>query len=117
MSEPAPSNLTSGRLLARNTIFNFAGQAAPLLVALVAIPLLIEGLGTDRFGVLTLAWIVIGYFSLFDLGLGRAMTQLVAERLGRGCERGIPPVVWTALSLMLLLGLVGTVVVSLLSPL
>lgn len=117
MSEPAPKNLTSGRLLARNTIFNFAGQAAPLLVALFAIPLLIDGLGIDRFGVLTLAWIVIGYFSLFDLGLGRAMTQLVAERLGTGQERGVSTLVWTALSLMLLLGLMGTVILSLLSPL
>src|SRR5918998_2593407 len=107
MSEPAPSNLTSGRLLARNTIFNFAGQAAPLLVALVAIPLLIEGLGTDRFGVLTLAWIVIGYFSLFDLGLGRALTKLVAERLGTGREDEVPDLVWTGLALMIALGLAG----------
>ena len=70
MSEPVSSGLTSGRLLARNMIFNFAGQAAPLLVALFAIPLLIDGLGTARFGVLALAWIVIGYFSFFVLGLG-----------------------------------------------
>src|SRR3712207_3801756 len=117
MSESTPDNLTSGRLLARNTIFSFAGQIAPLLVALFAVPLLIDGLGTDRFGVLTLAWIVIGYFSLFDLGLGRALTMLVAEKLGMGRERDIPPIVWTALFLMLLLGLIGTAVVSLLSPL
>ena len=76
------SNLTSGRTLARNTIWNMVGQGAPLLVALFAIPLLIKGMGTDRFGVLTLAWAVVGYFSLFDLGLGRALTKLVAEKLG-----------------------------------
>ncbi len=117
MSKPAPNNLTSGRLLARNTIFNLVGQAAPLLVALFTIPLLIDGLGTDRFGVLTLAWIVIGYFSLFDLGLGRALTKLVAEKLGTGQEREISSTVWSTLFLMLLLGLVGTAVVGLLSPL
>ena len=33
---------------------------------MVAIPRLIEALGTARFGLLTLAWVVIGYFSLFD---------------------------------------------------
>ena len=117
MSEPAPNNLTGGRLLARNTIFNFAGEAAPLVVALLAIPLLIGGLGTERFGVLALAWLVLGYFSLFDLGLGRALTVLVAERLGMAREREIAPIVWTALFLMLILGLVGTVFVGLLSPL
>jgi len=42
--------LTSGRLLARNTVFNLIGQGAPMVVAIFAIPLLIKGLGTDRFG-------------------------------------------------------------------
>ena len=87
-----------------------------MLVALIAIPLLIHGLGTDRFGVLTLAWMVIGYFSLFDLGLGRALTQLVAEKLSAGEETQIPPLVWTALALMFVLGLSGALVMSVISP-
>ena len=68
--------LTHGSLLARNTIWNLIGYGVPLVVALFAIPLLIKGLGTDRFGVLTLAWVFIGYLSLFDLGLGRALKRL-----------------------------------------
>ena len=108
--------LTRGSLLARNTIWNLIGQVAPLVVAIFAIPLLIKGLGMDRFGVLTLAWVVIGYFSLFDLGLGRALTQLVANKLGAGQESEIPALAWTGLILMLIMGLVGTLVVCLLSP-
>jgi O-antigen/teichoic acid export membrane protein len=108
--------LTQGSLLARNTIWNLSGQIAPLVVAIFAIPLLIKGLGTDRFGVLTLAWVVIGYFSLFDLGLGRALTQLVAKKLGAQQEVEIPALVWISLVLMLIMGLVGTLVVVLLSP-
>ncbi|MBV8232788.1 MAG: oligosaccharide flippase family protein, partial [Planctomycetaceae bacterium] len=76
--------LTHGRLLGRNAIWNLLSQVAPLAVAVVTMPVLIRGLGTDRFGVLTLAWMVLGYFSLLDLGLGRALTKLVAERLGLG---------------------------------
>ena len=110
------SQLTSGALLARNTIFNLAGQGAPLLVAIFTIPIIINSLGMDRFGVLTLAWMVIGYFSLFDLGLGRALTKLVAEKLGRAQEDEIPTLVWTCLFLMLMLGVVGAMVVGLLSP-
>ena len=108
--------LFSGRLLARNVVFNLVGQSAPMLVAVFAIPILIKGLGMDRFGVLTLAWVVIGYFGLFDLGLGRALTKLVAERLGNRREQDVPALIWTALFLMLLLGLAGTLVVSLISP-
>ncbi len=87
-----------------------------MLVALFAIPLLVHGLGTDRFGVLILAWMVIGYFSLFDLGLGRALTKLVAEKVGMGQTQEIPALVWTALSLMAILGFIGTVTVILLTP-
>jgi O-antigen/teichoic acid export membrane protein len=108
--------LTSGSRLARNSIFNLIGQGVPLLAAFIAIPLLIRGLGTDRFGVLTLAWMVIGYFSLFDLGLGRALTQVVAETLTDRQDTQAPPVVWTAIVMMFVLGLLGTLVVSVISP-
>jgi len=45
--------LTSGAVLAQNTGWNLIGQGVPMLVAIFAIPLLIQGLGIDRFGVLT----------------------------------------------------------------
>lgn len=110
------SKLTGGRLLARNTVYNLLGQGLPMLVALAAIPLLIQGLGTDRFGVLTLAWILIGYFSLFDLGLGRALTQMIAERLGAGRQGDVAEIARAGLSLMFLLGVVGSVVLLLITP-
>ena len=77
MAAPDPKSaekLTQGKLLARNTILNVLGYGLPMLVAIFAIPLLVKGLGTERFGILTLAWVIIGYLSLFDLGLGRALT-------------------------------------------
>ncbi|MGC1616486.1 MAG: hypothetical protein WA736_17540, partial [Candidatus Acidiferrum sp.] len=83
-------HLTSGRLLARNTVWNLIGNGAPLIVAVFSIPILIHGLGKDRFGVLTLAWALIGYAGLFDMGLGRALTQLVAKKLGSGESHEIP---------------------------
>jgi O-antigen/teichoic acid export membrane protein len=101
MSAISPASLT------RNVLWNFAGQIAPLFAAVIAIPVLIRGLGTDRFGLLTLAWMVIGYFSLFDFGLGRALIKLVSEALGEGRLTEIPKLVWTALALMALLGIAG----------
>lgn len=83
-----------------------------MAAAVVAIPMLIAGLGTERFGVLTLAWMTVGYFSLFDLGLGRALTKLVAEKLGEGLEAELPALAYTALALMGVLGLSGAAVVA-----
>lgn len=105
-----------GGQLARNTIWNLLGQGLPVLVAFFAIPRLVHGLGTDRFGVLALVWIVVGYFGLFDLGLGRALTKLVAEKLGAGQEKDVPALAWTSLLLMLILGLLGAAILGLIAP-
>src|SRR5437867_10197401 len=99
------------RRLARNAVWNLLSLTAPMLVALGAVPALIRTLGAERFGILTLAWMLIGYCSLFDLGLGRALTKLVSQ--GPGVEPdsrndgGVASTVWTALSLMTALGCGG----------
>jgi O-antigen/teichoic acid export membrane protein len=109
-------HLTSGSLLARNTLWNLVGNGAPMIVAVFSIPILIHGLGGDRFGVLALAWALIGYASLFDIGLGRALTQLVAKKLGAGEEHEVPILVWTSLLLTLALGVAGAGFVAAISP-
>lgn len=102
--------------LAKNSIYNLLGQGLPVLVGIVTIPRLVHALGVDRFGVLTLTWVVMGYFSLFDLGMGRALTQIVAQRSGSGDHKELPDIIRTALSLMLLLGLLGGVCLATASP-
>lgn len=54
----------------------------PLFVALLTIPPLIKNVGNEIFGFISLSWGLIGYASLFDFGIGRATTQLVAKALG-----------------------------------
>jgi O-antigen/teichoic acid export membrane protein len=109
-------SLTSGRILARSAIWNLVGMAAPMLVALIAIPLLIDGMGKERFGLLAIIWMGVGYFSLFDLGLGRALTKMVSERLGRDEQSGLGSLIWTALSLLTLLGVFGALLLIVFSP-
>jgi O-antigen/teichoic acid export membrane protein len=72
----------------------------PMLVGLVSIPVLIRAMGPDRFGVLTLAWALIGYSSLFDLGLGRALTKVVAEKIGTSDRGQIPELFWGSMFLL-----------------
>ncbi len=100
------ASLTSGRRLARSMVWNLAAQLLPLAVALVCIPFIIQRAGVARFGVLALAWALIGYSALFDLGLGRALTKRVAEQLA-GDTTVIASTIWTGLAMMSLLGLIG----------
>ena len=111
-----PTNLTSGRLLARNTLLNFVGEAAPLAVAFVSVPLMIRGLGVDRYGVMTLVMIAVGYFSLFDFGLGRAATRLIADAAAAGDDAQVPGIFWTSLYLMFAFGIVAAIIVAAVAP-
>jgi O-antigen/teichoic acid export membrane protein len=101
--------------LAKNTIFNFSGQAFILVIAVFAIPLLIKGMGTDRFGVLALVWAFVGYFSLFDLGLGRALTAFVARSVSKD-QNDTPSLIWTGFSLLVVLGIAGALAIFASAP-
>lgn len=102
--------------LASSVLWSLLGNGLPLLAALVAVPALVEALGTSRFGILSLAWVVVGYFTLFDLGLGRALTHEVSQRIGAGRDDEIPSIAWSALQLMLLLGLLGGALLASATP-
>jgi O-antigen/teichoic acid export membrane protein len=105
-----------GRLLARNAALTFGSKVIPLAVAFLVIPPLVRGLGTDRFGVLTFVWLVIGYFSIFDLGLGRATTKFVAEALGKGENDKLESLIWTSFIFHLVLGILAAFVLVALTP-
>ena len=87
-----------------------------MLVALFCIPVLIRDMGKDRFGILALAWALVGYANLFDLGLGRALTQMISKKLGTGEHHEVPDIFWTSLLMMTLLGVLGGAVVACASP-
>ncbi len=55
------------------------GTVVPMIAALIAVPWLMHYLGQERLGVLSLVWVVVGYFSFLDMGLGRAVTVAVAS--------------------------------------
>lgn len=65
-------------LLFQHFFWSLFGTGLPLILGIVTIPVILAGLGMVSFGLLTLIWTAIGYFGLFDFGLGRALTQRVA---------------------------------------
>jgi O-antigen/teichoic acid export membrane protein len=105
-----------GSVVARNVFLNGLGQGLPLLAGIVAIPLIISALGTGRFGILALAWILLGYFGLFDLGMSRAATKFGAEALARRQPERFAHIVWTVLLLQAGLGVVGGLVLAAITP-
>lgn len=106
----------SKQLIAKNTLINLMGQVFPFLAAFFSIPIILKEIGTARLGILTLVWAFVGYLSLFDLGIGRALTHEIAKRLPHQVDKkDLSSVVWTSLLFLLILGVAGLVIGVLIS--
>lgn len=106
----------TAKLLTKNWALNLAGQLLPMIVAVATMPYVIRGLGAERFGILSIAWALLGYTTLLDLGLGRATTKFVAEHVGRGETHKLPGIVWTSVWAQAFLGLTGALLFAALTP-
>lgn len=100
--------------LFRNTSYNLITQGGLVVLAIWAIPVLVHGLGDEKFGILALLWAVVGYFSLLDLGISRANTKFLAEADAMGDKKLSSRITWTSLTVSGGLGLVmmGAVLAS-----
>ncbi|MFK0376746.1 flippase [Pandoraea sp. NPDC090278] len=99
----------------KNSLWNLAGLGGPLLVAAVTVPYLLRHLGVEAFGILTLIWTLIGYFSLFDLGLGRAITQKVSSILNSERKHEVSPIIQSGLIVTGAAGMFGMLVLAVLA--
>lgn len=88
----------------KNISWNLFGSATPLIIGVAAIPYIYEKTGIERVGILTLVWALIGYFSIFDFGLGRAITQRIAGTSSASDECESKRIASTGIFLTLILG-------------
>ena len=64
-----------------NTIANYLLKAIQLFLNLLAIPILINNLGEEGFGIILFASIVVGYFNVLELGITDGVTKYVSQYL------------------------------------
>ena len=98
--------------LIKHSFYNLLGLGFPLILAVFCIPILIRELGSANFGLLTLIWAVVSYFGLFDLGLGRALTQLLAVSIAKHDDTSAGTIFKTAITIMAGLGVVAGILMA-----
>lgn len=101
----------------RDAGWSLAGSLAPVLAALVFLPVIVAHMGVERFGLLSIALILSNYFGFLDFGAGRGLTRFVAERVGTSREAEIPALVSTGLALVGAMAVLSLLVCLALVPL
>ena len=89
----------------------FISNFLPLAAGIYAIPLMVEAFGNELFGFLTILWMFIGYFTLFDLGISRALTQSLAKANALGDHEDVITLYSTGMSVVVVAGLVAGLLV------
>lgn len=97
-------------------LFSLLGFGFPLLIALVTIPWLIHSLGVENFGVLTLAWVLVGFAGVFDFGLGKTFTSEVANRVTAQQESALWQIFTFVFSILALIAVVVFSLFKLIAP-
>lgn len=101
--------MSSRTTFSRNFLYNIAGALLPIIVSLGTVPFYIQQIGLARYGVVTISWVLLGYFGFLDFGLSRATANVLAK-LGHATPRERSPVLMTAFYCNLCLGLVAGLV-------
>jgi O-antigen/teichoic acid export membrane protein len=73
--------LTQG--LTRNTIFNVLGWVFPTIFAFITIPIILNSIGTEKFGIMSLITIVSGYLGLLHSPISFGVVKYLADAFGK----------------------------------
>lgn len=115
-ADPVKLRMTLRRV-DRNSILNLCGHVLPLCAAVFSIPVLNGQLGLERFGLVTLAWAILAYGGIFDVGLGRALTHSTAQSLGLGePDRNRAEMFWAFVFAAIVIGSMASFFAQLLVP-
>ncbi|XUA20582.1 flippase [Citrobacter sp. OP27] len=91
--------------LVKNTFWNLSGYIIPSVIAIPALGYLARTLGPERFGLYTLAVALVGYASIFDAGLTRAVIREVS--FNRDNESEVKKIISNSTFILVVLGFIG----------
>ncbi len=107
---------SSSRSILKNSALNFGTQLLVVVVAFISLPILVRTLSPSDFGLLSLLWAVIGYFTLFDFGISRAVTKMLSGARDTSDSNEITSIIWASLAIGAVIGSLGMLLLYVFSP-
>lgn len=95
--------------LIKDSLWVLLSIAIPAVIAIPAFAIINKQVGTELFGIFTLSFAIIGYASIFDLGLSRAVIREVA--MNDNNANAITAIINTAFTMMSVLSLLAVLVI------
>lgn len=95
-------------LITKNITYNFLGQIILFLLGIFTTPYIIHNLGSNFYGILSLVTVIIGYFSILDLGLGASVIKYISQYQAKMDKENLRKVINTALFAYIIIGLLGS---------
>jgi O-antigen/teichoic acid export membrane protein len=96
------------RKTAANSVFSFAAFAYGAVLTALGTPILVHHLGTEKYGVLSLALTTVAFLGVLDIGLSTSLVRFLAADLAHGRRREVSRIVGATIVAYALLGLAGT---------
>jgi len=99
-----------------NTITGWISVGLRLAIALALVPLLLTKMGTDGYGLIGLISVIVGFSTIADMGLRKALGRELSQKVASGDVSGFRSLTSTALLLYLALAAILITVEWILAP-
>lgn len=101
--------------LGRNVVANMLSAIAGLSASIIAVPVILNHIGTDGYGVWVLGLTLILYLSIADAGFGPAIQRWTAVARGGG-DAAPTRLLWTSVAIYMAIGVPAAAIFAALSP-
>src|SRR5208283_3078611 len=96
----------------KHGFLNLLGWVVPVVAQIATMPMTIKIIGTEEYGLLIIATSFIGYYTIFELGLGQSLIKIVSEHLPLKNYSIINSSISQALLIQFIVGLVGAALIT-----
>ncbi len=103
--------MSFGKKFVKNSLYGVLEFAWPILLSIAVTPFIVRQLGIDAYGILSIVSVTLGFFAIFDLGLGLAAVRDIAEHYEKKDYIEINRVLSSILLTYLVIGTFGALVI------